>query len=221
MLEYLFPERCHLCDSPLGEGEHFVCPECLDMLAPTNYHLMHSINPMEEKLVGGPRFNRATGCFFYVADNSVARLIQDFKYREFPELAVHMGRLAANHLRDSGFFEGVDVLLPIPLHFLKRMRRGYNQAEQLALGVASVTGLPVGDNLKARTYHRTQTRLDREARERNMSRYFKLAHGQELEGLHVMIVDDVCTTGATLRNAARALQEVPGLEISYFTLATT
>ncbi len=218
ILDMLFPRKCHLCGEELAEGERFVCGLCRYRIPRTMYHTM-PLNPVEEKLAGGPPFVRATSHFFYSHDSSAASLIYDFKYNCFPSMAREMGYWVGTELLPTGFFAGVDVLQPIAMDPIRQARRGYNQAEMFARGVSAATGIPIGDNLRTTRRHTTQTRKGSIEREKNMKGYFKAYHGEELTDKGVMIIDDVCTTGATLRNAAEALKDVPGIQIFYLTMA--
>lgn len=219
IFDLLFPRVCHLCGDELADGEKFICGVCRHRLPRTLYHAQR-LNPMEEKLVGGPPFVRGTGHFFYAHGSEVARLIYDFKYNRYPSLAVEMGKLVATELQPTGFFAGVDVLQPIPMGMLRQGRRGYNQAEMLARGISVVTGIPIADNLCSRSKHESQTSKGREAREENMKGSFVAYKPSELEGKGVMLIDDVCTTGATLRNAAETLADIPGISIYYLAMAS-
>lgn len=218
MLNLFFPQVCHLCGDHLIGDERFVCSLCRSELPRSLFGAL-PFNPMEEKLVGGPYFRRATALLLYEHGGAAATLIHDFKYRCFPSLAEEMGRMMANELFSTGFFSETDLLIPIPLGMLKEMRRGYNQAEMLARGVSAELRIPIADNLRVKP-HRTQTRLNPFQREENMKGLFRVIEPGELSGKRVMIIDDVCTTGATLRSAASALEPYVA-EINYLALATT
>lgn len=217
-IDLVMPRVCHLCGCRLADAEKFLCVRCRAELPRTHYHRLDP-NPMEEKLAGGIPFVHATALYYYTHGSGVAQLIQDFKYRGFPSLAYEAGRWMGEELSMTHLLCGVDVVQPVPMHFTKRWRRGYNQTELLARGIADFTGLSVGDHLAATRIHMTQTRLDPEQRERNMRGYFRVKDPEGLRGAHVLIIDDVCTTGATLRHAASPLEGIEGLRVSYATLA--
>ena len=126
----------------------------------------------------------------------------------------------ANELRASGFFQGIDCIVPVPLHEKKERQRGYNQSEMLANGISSVTGIPVFNNLIVRTRQtETQTHKGRAARWENMQDVFGCTSPEAFQGKHILLVDDVMTTGATLVACADALLGIPNLRISVLTLA--
>lgn len=131
-----------------------------------------------------------------------------------------MGRCMASELLPSGFFEGVDVLLPVPLHRKRQRKRGYNQSEWIARGVAAVVGLPVCTAAVERTAN-TDTQTHKSAFERwqNVEGIFEIRQPEVLEGKHVLIIDDVLTTGATTVGCASCLLQVKGVRISVLTLA--
>lgn len=230
LIDLLIPPTCHCCGKSLVDGEKFVCMLCLADLPRTLYHLYwndHSapnsdLNPMEARFAGVFPFVNATSAFFYNRNSSLAELVKDFKYHKFPSLASYLGEVAASEVISSGFFSGVDFILPVPLHWYKRMKRGYNQSALIARGISKVTGIPVSLSLVARRGHRTQTHLSREQRQDNTRDLFRLKNPETFNGRHVLIVDDICTTGATMTSAAEAcIKACPGLKISLLSLGVT
>jgi ComF family protein len=122
----------------------------------------------------------------------------------------------------AGFFDGVDVLLPVPLSRKRLRQRGYNQSEQLARGVSDITHLPVITKvLKRKHFRQSQTQLNRLGRQENVADMFELRDGSLLVGRHVLLIDDVCTTGATLLACMDALKGIPGIRFSVLTLGFT
>lgn len=172
--------------------------------------------------IGSVRIERAVAPFIYTPDSRISRIVQDFKYRGFQSLAVEMGRILALEASVTGIFHDVDYIQPVPLHLIKLWKRGYNQALLLAKGVSRETGIPVIDLLKAIRHHRTQTGLDHEQRKLNTSGIFAVKKPESLPGRHILLIDDICTTGSTLVSAANAmLQAVPDSKISVLTLGVT
>ncbi len=219
--ETLFPARCHACDGELMEGESFVCARCLHDMVRTRYHAEPD-NPMAARFAGLVPFERAAAQFFYRPDSDVSGLVQDFKYRKFPGLARYLGRVAADELLPTGFFYGVDALVPVPMHWRKRTLRGYNQAAEVAAGMSAATGLQVVNALRALRGHATQTRKTHAERRMNMAGIFGVRPESDIAGKHLMLVDDVCTTGSTLLSAAESLAaQAPGVRISFFALTVT
>lgn len=221
LAEFIFPRCCHLCGSKLSEGEEFVCPVCLSRLPRTLYHRSH-MNPMEQRFAGIFPFVRATGHFFYASGSDLSILMQDLKYRHFKGMARFLGSVVGRELLMTPFLTGIDGVMPVPMHFLKKARRGYNQTEEIGIGFSDVTGIPLFDNLKAVRPHRTQTSLSIEERRRNTDGIFSIKNSSELEGKHILVLDDVCTTGSTLISAASALQDsCVNAKISLLTVGVT
>jgi ComF family protein len=163
---------------------------------------------------------RAGSLYQYGKQAEARRIVFELKYNGKPETGRWMGRLLADRLAGSGFFEGVDLLVPVPLHPRKQRRRGYNQAEWIALGVADRTGLPLRTDAVRRTvFTHTQTHLDPLHRRRNVGHVFQPGNLEGLEGKHLLLIDDVITTGATITACAKALEAVKGIRVSVLSFA--
>lgn len=221
VLNLFYPAECHLCGNPLSPHERFICTPCIETLPRTGYH-NDLRNPMVEKFAGQFPFVSATGHFFYTRESSLAQLIQDMKYRNFPSIGNKLGAIAGEELYMSGFLSDVEVLVPVPMHYFKKARRGYNQSERISRGIGEATGLPVQDILKMIRTRKTQTALSGEERMRNAENLFKVKPGMDIDGKGVLLVDDICTTGATLGSAAKVLTErFPGIKLYLFTLGVS
>lgn len=221
IIDFIFPRVCHICGASLLPGYKYVCAACIDALPRTGYHRQPG-NNMEQRFAGLFPFHRASGHFFYVPGSDISSLIQDFKYRKMPGLARHLGHIMGEELFITPFLNGIDYIMPVPMHFIKQARRGYNQTHLLARGLSEATGIPVDLSLKASRPHRTQTSLTHEQRRRNTDSIFKLLHAERLAGRHVLLLDDVCTTGATLAAAATQLTSSPhGISVSLLSLGVT
>ncbi len=221
ILNVIYPPLCHMCGRPLVESEQFICSKCQSELPRCRY-VADAHNPMNDALAAVRRASRCGAFLAYTPHSPLGKVIHDFKYRGYSRLARHMGRLAAKEMQQRGFFIGVDMLMPVPLHISKRLRRGYNQSELICKGISDVTGLPVCTLLKAHRPHRTQTHLSHQQRRQNLEGVFTLRHPERLHGLTVLIVDDVFTTGATLLAAAEETERATGghTDIRAFSLAS-
>lgn len=221
ILDALFPPVCHLCDENLTRSERFLCSSCIDSLPRTRYHTIE-LNPVEMRFAGKFKFERATSHFFYAPGNSVAALVHDFKYRSYPSLARQLGRIAAQELLMAGWLDGIDLACPVPLHWWKQTGRGYNQSEEIAKGICDVSDIEMRPSLKALKAHRSQTSFSHSEREANVNGIFRLVNPEQFEKKTILLVDDVCTTGATLTAAAEAiLKGQPDCRLAILTLAAT
>lgn len=177
---------------------------------------------MVERIAGRFPFVSATGHFFYSRDSSLARLIQDMKYRGFYSIGNYLGKVAAEELYITGYFNQIDYIVPVPMHYIKKAKRGYNQTDNIAKGLAEISGLPVVNMLKMTRSRKTQTSLNQSDRLSNADHLFKLKDGYNLDNKSILVVDDVCTTGATISAAAKAITDkFPNSRIYLFTLGVT
>ena len=217
--ELFFPRHCAVCGCKLQKSEKHICLSCLQTMFRTNYHLQTD-NPMEKNLWGKIPLGRATALFFYRRENPYVKLLYELKYYGNFRLGVYMGRYMAICLKDSDFFQGIQLIVPVPLHPDKLRKRGYNQSAKLAEGISQITGIPVATNVIIRQkFTDTQTRKSRIERWLNVSGIFVCIAPSELEGKHILLVDDVMTTGATIVSCSDALAGIPGLRVSVLTLA--
>lgn len=215
----LFPRCCIVCGRPLAKGEECLCTLCNINLPRTGYHLMED-NPVEKLFWGKIPLERATSFFFYRKGSDFRQILHQLKYGGQKNIGAIMGRYMAAELQESGFFEDIDVIVPVPLHKKKQRLRGYNQSEWIARGIATVTGIPIDTESVVR-HKNTETQTSKSSLERweNVNGIFKLHHAESLAGKHILIVDDVLTTGATTVECASCLTEIEGVRISVLTLA--
>ena len=214
-----FPQCCLVCGKTLLEGEEYLCFHCLSNMPRTRLYLQKD-NEMEKELWGKLPIERASAYLYYSKGGDVKRLLTDLKYRGNADLGCFLGRCMTREMLSSGFFQGVDGIIPVPLHPRKQKIRGYNQSIMLANGISSVTNIPVWNDLLVRTqYTQTQTRKGSYERWLNVKDMFECTSPERLRGKHVLLVDDVFTTGATLVACADAFRQIPGLRFSVLTLA--
>ena len=165
---------------------------------------------------------RAAALIYYEPHSETAKLVYDLKYRNRPDIGEDMGRLMANEMQIAHFFDGIDMLLPVPLSRKRLRQRGYNQSELLAQGISDITHLPVVTRaVKRKHFVKSQTQLNRHERQENVADMFDLRDDRQLKGKHVLLVDDICTTGATLTACAESLRHIEGIRLSILTLGFT
>lgn len=210
------------CGKKLLLSEQVLCCDCLSQLPFTRLGNT-SGNEMEKIFWGRFPIVKASSLLYYSRGGKVAHILAGMKYYGRQKVCRHMGEILARELQPSGFFEGVDYLLPVPLHPGRLRARGYNQSRLLAEGIAEIAGIPLCDGVLRRVRNnQTQTHKSAWERQENASHLFQLAGKYDmLAGKHVMLVDDVLTTGATLTSCAEVLSEISGIRISIVTLAWT
>lgn len=216
--ELLFPRYCKVCGRRLMQSERHLCTCCLLELPRTHYEL-DANNPVIQHFMEWPEVVRATAFFHYYKEGKYSNLIHHLKYYDHPETGSFLGRLAAKELEQSGFFEGIDLIIPIPLSKKKHRKRGYNQCDYIARGISEATGIATSHQCVERTENTdTQTRKGRSERWKNTQGVFHVKKTNMLEGKHILIVDDVTTTGATIHACISAILTVPNVRVSVFAL---
>lgn len=219
LLQVLFPSTCACCGEVLVKGEAQICLNCFTDLTETHYSA-HDDNHTEQLLTGRIRFGHATSMLVFRQGNTVQRLVHAMKFHGNTELCLTMGRRMGLDLRRSGRFDDIDLLVPVPLHWIRRLSRGYNQSELLCRGIGQILERPV--NIRALVRHRHTDKQSQQAasdREKNVKDAFSLRHPDDLRGKHILLVDDVLTTGATLGSCCDALSSLSDLKISIATLS--
>lgn len=217
--DLFFPRNCLICGNRLSRGEEMLCFSCLAGLPRTGLHKVKD-NLVERNFWGKFPIERGTSFLYYAKGGDVRQLLYELKYHGNSEVGEVMGRIVAAELLPFGFFEGIDFMLPVPLHKRKKRQRGYNQSECLCKGISAVTGIPVRTELIVRNrYTETQTHKGQYERWENVQNLFACPAPEVFENKHVLLVDDVLTTGATIVSCADALANISGLRISVLTLA--
>ena len=220
ILQVLFPSTCACCDEVLVQGERQICLSCLTSLTRTLYS-GHDDNHTERLLVGRvPALENATSIYTFQQGNTVQKLVHAMKFHKNSDLCLMMGRQMGQELLHSARFDDIELLVPVPLHWRRHLKRGYNQSELLCRGIAEVMRREVNTKAFVRHRYTSQQSLTSAAdRESNVEGAFRVKHPEQLEGRHILLVDDVLTTGATLVSCCDALQQVKDIRISIATLS--
>ena len=212
------PPLCPCCGAPLYGTSHGVCRTCWERLPRVNYADSIAHKGIERRFWLKLPIERATAMFYYHDD--VRALVHTYKFHHHPELAYTLARAWAEEMAGEDFFDGVEGIVPLPLHPLRRLLRGYNQSEYLALGLSEATGIPVVKGVVVRRGKLgRQSRLPHSERWANVAGKFHLRGAYRIAGRHVLLVDDVLTTGSTLLSCAGALAQAPGVRISLLAFA--
>ncbi len=218
-ISLLFPRICYACGNHLLRNEKLICTQCYVVIPRTNYHLT-SDNPVARLFWGRCYIEKAAAFSFYNRGSRIRRLIHNLKYGGIKEIGFELGRIYALSLRDSGFMQGMEIIIPVPLHPYKQRSRGFNQSDCISAGIAEVAGLPVDNISLARiTSTGTQTRRSRYERWANVEGTFTVCDTERLKGKHVLLVDDVITTGSTIESCASELLKIEGVKVSVIAMA--
>ena len=220
LFEFLFPHYCKVCGRRLDPSEEELCISCFLGMPRVEYD-MKSINPTERMLLGQHSLVRAASLIHYDKDSTYSNILFHLKYWRHPSVGTWLARTGAMELKEKCFFEGVDCIVPMPITFWKEMKRGYNQCTYIAKGIRQATGLPIINNaVKRVNEHSKQAGLGKYQRWNNAQDLFQVTDPSLLAGKHVLVVDDVITTGATLCSLIDVMEAgIPDLKVSVFTLA--
>ena len=214
------PPVCPVCGRLLFDGERTFCVHCMAEMPLTGY-AAKADNPLFRRFWGIVPIERASALIYYVKGSGWQRAVHDFKYRSAWRIAKDCGALMADDLLESNLFYDIDIAVPVPLHPTKLLRRGYNQSAYLAEGLAEVYECALSTrNLVRVSNHANQAQRSYLERWQNVSGIFKVRHPEEFEGKHLLLIDDVFTTGATIMACAEAiLKACPTARISVATFA--
>lgn len=217
VLHLLFPHICTGCGSDILHEESVLCMRCIDAMPETNFEL-HPNNPVEKTFWGRLPLAGATAQFYFTKESLMQHLMHQFKYKGNKELGMQLGKIMGEQIKKSARFEA-DILVPLPLFAPKEKRRGYNQAAILCEGMAEAMNLPVLDKIISRPRHtETQTKKGRIERWKNMEGKFILSDADAIKNMHLLLVDDVVTTGATLEACGNELLKAENVRLSIATL---
>lgn len=218
-LSLFYPRLCLACGKGLPPTKEVVCVSCQYHLPKTKFHLEKE-NPVTEIFWGRIKIESAAALYHFSKGGKTQQLIHKLKYKGKKEVGIKLGRLYGVQLKEATFFKSVDCIVPVPLHPRKEFKRGYNQSDQFAIGLSQTMEIPWYKNALIRnTESDSQTRKSRIERFKNVGRVFEVYKPKLMINKHVLLVDDVITTGATLEACAEQILEVPGTKVSIVTIA--
>jgi ComF family protein len=218
-ISLLFPRLCYACGNTLLRNERLICTECYILIPRTDYHL-HEDNPVARLFWGRCRIERASAFSFYNKDSRIRKLIHNLKYKGIKDVGTELGKIYGQSLAGSEFLADVDLIIPVPLHPSKMRIRGFNQAEVIAEGFSASTGIEVSNEALLRVSHSdTQTKRSRFERWKNVEGIFVVNDPDKISGRHILLLDDVITTGSTLESCANELLKIGGVKVSVVALA--
>ncbi len=214
-----FPNLCAGCGRPLLRGESVICALCQFHLPKTYFH-NDPDNPLSRAFWGRVMLESAASYVYFQKGGTIQHLLHQLKYKNRPDIAFQLGKWYGSELALADDFRDCDLVVPVPLHPAKQKRRGYNQSQLFAEGLSARMNARIETrSLYRKIDSKTQTRKARFDRWENVEHIFAVRDPGRLAGNHVLLVDDVVTTGATLEACAQALLLVPGVRISVATIA--
>jgi ComF family protein len=220
-LHLFFPHVCSGCGSDVIDTNHQLCLRCLSQLPKTDFFAKAG-NPVEEKFYGRLPIYQAGAAFFFTKNSLIENIIYELKYKGNKDIGKYLGKSVGRYLQESKRFTNVDVIIPMPLNVRRLKKRGYNQSSMLAEGISSVCNIAVDNKAVIRKINtETQTHSGRIARLENMQNVFAVADPEAIQNKHVLLVDDVITTGASLEACGAEILKIPGVTLSIATLAYT
>lgn len=219
VISLFYPRVCLACGNILFRKEEVLCFSCIYHLPKTNFHFQED-NPVARQFWGKINFQSAASFYYFTKGSKVQHLVHQFKYKGYKEIGSYIGNLYGLELIKSPLFSPVTSVLPVPLHPRKQAKRGYNQAEWFAKGLAESMKISLDTTTLIRAYaSETQTKKSRFSRWENVKEIFKIEDIGKQAGKHVLLVDDVITTGSTLEAAGHTLLNIPGIRISVASIA--
>lgn len=223
LLNLLFPKICACCDATLVTNERVICTVCRNELPLTNAHLQNE-NEVEKVFYGRIRIENATALLVFEKNGSTQHLLHDLKYRGNQAVGAELGKWSAKNLLKTSWHSQIDAVVPVPLHKTRLRKRGYNQVEEFGKTLAEALKVPYNDHCLIKVHGvKTQVFKSLTARFKNAEHSFEIdkTRTHTLENKHILLVDDLVTTGATLETCAGKLLEIPGAKISVATMAIT
>lgn len=218
-ISLFFPKTCYACGNNLFRNENVICTSCLYHLPKTNFH-KDTGNPVSKVFWGRVEIASATSFLYYRKGGKVQNLIHQLKYNGYKEIGVYLGELYGNDLKNTPGYNNIDKIIPIPLHRKKLKKRGFNQSEYIAIGLANSMNTNVDITSVIRSIATsTQTKKSRYKRWENVSNIFEINNPEDLAGKNILLVDDVITTGSTMEACVSCLNTIPDIKVSVASIA--
>ncbi|MEP7321407.1 MAG: ComF family protein [Saprospiraceae bacterium] len=217
ILELFFPHICLACEEHRAIKNHLFCVRCAYEIKPTEHWQLPN-NEFTQKFIGRIPLVYGASLYKFYPGGLFQKVIHKLKYQSRPEIGVHLGRIAGKQI--TAHWSKPDLIIPVPIHPKKMWKRGYNQAERIASGMAEILDIPILDNiLVKKSMTQSQTGFHRMERMKNVENAYDVNHIQKIRSRHILLVDDVLTTGATLEACAIPLLQVADIKLSMVTLA--
>jgi len=219
LFELFYPDICLACDEKLLKGEKVICFKCNRELPKTG-HWLQADNPMAQRFWGRVHLQGAA-LFQFQKGEHVQHLLHQLKYRGRQDVGEYLGNMLGRQLLQPGcIIKDIDLIVPVPLHWKKQSKRGYNQCDPVAKGISGVTAIPWSDTALVRAHENiSQTKKNRFDRWSNVAEIFGVKDPRQLKGKHILLVDDVMTTGATAEACLQTILSIEGIKVSFVAIA--
>lgn len=219
-LDLFFPSLCVVCKERLSEGEQHICTDCLLLIPKTNFHLQPD-NRLEQFFAGRFPFQHVAAFAYFVKGGSIQDIIHELKYNRNPHIGRFIGELCGENIKNSDFISSIDILVPVPLHPKRQKERGYNQSLEICKGISHITGIPINsDTLRRKVNNPSQTKNARFDRWKNVEDIFHVVIPETFANKHILLVDDIITTGSTLESCAKEILKCTNSKISIYSVGT-
>ena len=221
-LDLLSPRACHICGKRLAISEETICGVCNWHLPRTYFCEKAEDNELARLFWGRFPIEKATALFFYQPQNEPSSLIYDLKYHQQDYIGFWAGTVIAKESMEHEFFQDIDIIVPVPISWGRKLKRGYNQSHMIASGISHATGIPINTKALKRTrFDKSQTRLSKTERMDNVDGAFQLKRPEDIQGKHILLVDDIITTGATITACAKELMKAGDVKFSVVSVGFT
>ncbi|WP_406685621.1 phosphoribosyltransferase family protein [Seonamhaeicola sp. MEBiC1930] len=219
LVNLFFPKVCYACLNPLNDNEDTICIDCRHDLPITNFHIDHN-DAVKKVFYGRIKIENGTALFRFEKQGIVQKLIHGLKYKGYENIGNTLGIWLGGELKNIESYQNIDAVIPVPLHKKKLQKRGYNQVAKFGQQIALALNVDyLEDTLVKITNTKSQTQKTRFSRWKNSNELFALKNIESIENKHILIVDDIITTGATLEACATVLNQAPNVKISIATMA--
>lgn len=218
-ISLIYPEICLGCNNPLLKHEQCICSICQFHITKTN-HFKTKDNNLQKLFWGKIQLNHAAALYEFVKDSPLQKMIHALKYEENKEVGIYLGKQIAYEIGESEFLKNIDYIIAVPLHPKKEKLRGYNQSMCIAKGIQEIMKTEIDSTTLQRTVDtESQTKKNKYSRWVNVGEVFQIADVEKLKNKHILVIDDVVTTGSTLESFAHTLQQIKGIKVSIVTIA--
>ena len=218
-ISLIYPKICLGCDNPLLKHEQCICTFCQFHIPKTNNFKIKE-NDLQKLFWGKVQLDHTAALYEFVKDSPLQKMIHALKYEENKKVGIYLGKQIAYGIEESIFFKDIDYIIPVPLHSKKEKLRGYNQSMCIAKGIQNILKTEIDTKTLKRTVDtESQTKKNKYSRWENVGNVFEVTNLEKLKHKHILLIDDVITTGSTLESSVITLQQIEGIKVSIITIA--